>query len=299
MTCIQSRLPCRCRNAARPSASRRPASATSREGSRPRPSSSSAPRARGSGTPRDASTSTSPAASAARTSGHNLPAVVDAVHAQVDRYMHQCFMVGMYEPYVDVCRRLAELSPCRGDEPEVDPAEQRRGGGRERRQDRARRHRPAGGDRLRQRLPRPDAPLDDDDLEGRPLQGGLRPLRARGLPDARAVSVPRRQRGRRDRRPQAALQGRRRPELGRLRRARAGAGRGRLHPDDARLPAAPAGAARPLRDPLRERRGAERAAAAPARSGRSSTTASSRTCSSPARRSAAACRSRPSPAAPR
>jgi 4-aminobutyrate aminotransferase/(S)-3-amino-2-methylpropionate transaminase len=46
--------------------------------------------------------------------GHNLPAVVDAVHAQVDQYMHQCFMVGMYEPYVEVCRRLAELSPCRG-----------------------------------------------------------------------------------------------------------------------------------------------------------------------------------------
>ncbi|MGZ4338901.1 MAG: aspartate aminotransferase family protein [Gaiellaceae bacterium] len=47
--------------------------------------------------------------------GHNLPAVVDAVHAQVDRYMHQCFMVGMYEPYVELCRRLAELSPCRGE----------------------------------------------------------------------------------------------------------------------------------------------------------------------------------------
>src|SRR5206468_6862377 len=47
--------------------------------------------------------------------GHNLPTVVDAVHAQVDRYMHQCFMVGMYEPYVEVCRRLAELSPCRGE----------------------------------------------------------------------------------------------------------------------------------------------------------------------------------------
>ena len=41
--------------------------------------------------------------------GHNLPAVVDALHAQVDRYLHQCFMVGMYEPYVEVCRRLAEL----------------------------------------------------------------------------------------------------------------------------------------------------------------------------------------------
>src|SRR4029077_19044154 len=46
--------------------------------------------------------------------GHNLPAVVDALHAQVDRYLHQCFMVGMYEPYVEVCRRLAELSPNRG-----------------------------------------------------------------------------------------------------------------------------------------------------------------------------------------
>jgi 4-aminobutyrate aminotransferase len=48
--------------------------------------------------------------------GHNLPSVVDAVHAQIDRYMHQCFVVGMYEPYVDVCRRLADCSPCRGDQ---------------------------------------------------------------------------------------------------------------------------------------------------------------------------------------
>jgi 4-aminobutyrate aminotransferase len=48
--------------------------------------------------------------------GHNLPAVVEAVHDQVDRYMHQCFMVGMYEPYVEVCRRLADLSPCRGEQ---------------------------------------------------------------------------------------------------------------------------------------------------------------------------------------
>src|SRR5918912_3665379 len=48
--------------------------------------------------------------------GHGLPAAVAAIHEQVDRYLHQCFMVGMYEPYVDVCRRLAELSPCRGEE---------------------------------------------------------------------------------------------------------------------------------------------------------------------------------------
>jgi 4-aminobutyrate aminotransferase/(S)-3-amino-2-methylpropionate transaminase len=47
--------------------------------------------------------------------GHGLPAAVAAIHEQVDRYLHQCFMVGMYEPYVEVCRRLAELSPCRGE----------------------------------------------------------------------------------------------------------------------------------------------------------------------------------------
>ena len=43
--------------------------------------------------------------------GHNPEAVVRAVHEQVDRYLHQCFMVGMYEPYVEVCRRLDELWP--------------------------------------------------------------------------------------------------------------------------------------------------------------------------------------------
>jgi 4-aminobutyrate aminotransferase len=43
--------------------------------------------------------------------GHGPAAVVRAVHEQVDHYLHQCFMVGMYEPYVDVCRRLDELWP--------------------------------------------------------------------------------------------------------------------------------------------------------------------------------------------
>ena len=46
--------------------------------------------------------------------GHGAPEVVAAIHAQADLYLHQCFMVAMYEPYVEVCRRLAELSPCRG-----------------------------------------------------------------------------------------------------------------------------------------------------------------------------------------
>jgi 4-aminobutyrate aminotransferase / (S)-3-amino-2-methylpropionate transaminase / 5-aminovalerate transaminase len=48
--------------------------------------------------------------------GHGLPAAVAAMHEQIDRYLHQCFMVGVYEPYVRTCRRLAELSPCRGNE---------------------------------------------------------------------------------------------------------------------------------------------------------------------------------------
>ena len=48
--------------------------------------------------------------------GHRHPAVVEAVKEQADRYLHQCAVVGTYEPYVEVCRRLAELSPCRGDE---------------------------------------------------------------------------------------------------------------------------------------------------------------------------------------
>src|SRR5262245_19262764 len=48
--------------------------------------------------------------------GHGLPAAVQAIHEQVDRYMQQCVMVGLYEPYVEVCRKLAEVSPCPGTE---------------------------------------------------------------------------------------------------------------------------------------------------------------------------------------
>jgi 4-aminobutyrate aminotransferase / (S)-3-amino-2-methylpropionate transaminase / 5-aminovalerate transaminase len=51
---------------------------------------------------------------ACQNTGHRFEPVVAAIHEQVDRYLHQCFMVGTYEPYVEVCRRLAELSPCRG-----------------------------------------------------------------------------------------------------------------------------------------------------------------------------------------
>src|SRR5436309_1234124 len=41
--------------------------------------------------------------------GHGFAAA--AIHEQADRYLHQCFMVGMYEPYVEVCRLLGETWP--------------------------------------------------------------------------------------------------------------------------------------------------------------------------------------------
>src|SRR5436853_2459923 len=43
--------------------------------------------------------------------GHGNAAVVRAVHEQVDRFLHQCFMVGLYEPYVAVAEKLDELWP--------------------------------------------------------------------------------------------------------------------------------------------------------------------------------------------
>jgi 4-aminobutyrate aminotransferase len=53
---------------------------------------------------------------ACQNTGHGFAPVVAAIHEQVDRFLHQCFMVGTYEPYVEVCRRLAEHSPCAGAE---------------------------------------------------------------------------------------------------------------------------------------------------------------------------------------
>lgn len=43
--------------------------------------------------------------------GNPAPRVAAAVHEQVDRFTHTCFMVTPYEGYVEVCERLAELTP--------------------------------------------------------------------------------------------------------------------------------------------------------------------------------------------
>ena len=41
--------------------------------------------------------------------GHGFAAA--AIREQVDRYLHQCFMVGMYESYIEVCKLLDETWP--------------------------------------------------------------------------------------------------------------------------------------------------------------------------------------------
>jgi 4-aminobutyrate aminotransferase / (S)-3-amino-2-methylpropionate transaminase / 5-aminovalerate transaminase len=47
--------------------------------------------------------------------GHRSPEVTSAVHAQVDRFLHTCFMVTPYESYVALAEKLNALAP--GDSP--------------------------------------------------------------------------------------------------------------------------------------------------------------------------------------
>ena len=57
---------------------------------------------------------------ACQNTGHGFEPVVAAIHEQADRYLHQCFMVGAYEPYVEPSasgspssRRAARASSAR------------------------------------------------------------------------------------------------------------------------------------------------------------------------------------------
>lgn len=43
--------------------------------------------------------------------GHSHPRVVAAIQDQAARYIHTCFHIAMYEPYVDLAKRLNELTP--------------------------------------------------------------------------------------------------------------------------------------------------------------------------------------------
>ena len=48
---------------------------------------------------------------AVTTVGASAPRVVEAVRRQVERFTHTCFMVTPYEEYVEVCEKLASLTP--------------------------------------------------------------------------------------------------------------------------------------------------------------------------------------------
>ena len=46
--------------------------------------------------------------------GHNHQRVVEAVRDQMERYVHTCFHVVMYEPYIRLAERLNEAVPISG-----------------------------------------------------------------------------------------------------------------------------------------------------------------------------------------
>ncbi len=49
--------------------------------------------------------------------GHCASRVVDAIKSQADKYIHTCFHVAMYEPYLELAKRLNEVTP--GDFPKM------------------------------------------------------------------------------------------------------------------------------------------------------------------------------------
>ena len=46
--------------------------------------------------------------------GHRHPQVVRAIQEQLERFIHPCFHVTMYEPYIELAERLNRMVPCRG-----------------------------------------------------------------------------------------------------------------------------------------------------------------------------------------
>lgn len=43
--------------------------------------------------------------------GHTNPEIAAAIRTQLDAYLHQCFSLSSYEPYVEVCRLLSQCHP--------------------------------------------------------------------------------------------------------------------------------------------------------------------------------------------
>ena len=51
--------------------------------------------------------------------GHCPPKVVEALKAQLDHYLHPCFHVMMYEPYVALAEKLNAMTPGRPSEENI------------------------------------------------------------------------------------------------------------------------------------------------------------------------------------
>jgi 4-aminobutyrate aminotransferase/(S)-3-amino-2-methylpropionate transaminase len=47
--------------------------------------------------------------------GHRHPKVLAAIREQLEAYVHPCFHVMMYEPYIQLAERLNRVVPCRGE----------------------------------------------------------------------------------------------------------------------------------------------------------------------------------------
>ena len=230
--------------------------------------------------------------------GHSHPDVVAAAQEQLERFSHTDFTIVPYEVYVTLAERLAERVPISGPV-KAGVLQRRHRGGRERGQVRARLHEAPGGHRLRGRLPRPHADVALAHLEDAPVQGRARPVRARGLPRAVPVRLPRHHDRGRARGARARVHGAGRGRERRGDRVRARAGRGRLRRRAARVRRRGCGASATSTGSCSWPTRCRPASAAPAASSRWSTSASSPTWSPSRSRSRRACRSRACSAAPR
>jgi len=47
--------------------------------------------------------------------GHRHPKVLAAIREQLEAYVHPCFHVMMYEPYIQLAERISQIVPCRGE----------------------------------------------------------------------------------------------------------------------------------------------------------------------------------------
>ena len=122
--------------------------------------------------------------------GHSHPKVVEAAQEQLTHFAHTDFTIVPYEVYVTLAERLIAVSPFTGPAKAAffnagtEAVENAIKFARSLHQA-PRRH------RLRGRLPRPHASLDDDDLEDAPVQGRARAVRARGVPGSVRAGLPR------------------------------------------------------------------------------------------------------------